>query len=153
MANCEIRIATVDDVPRLVEFNCALALETEGKALDRELVTRGVTRAFDQGEEALYFVAEKVSAVIGSLMMTREWSDWRNGWIVWIQSVYVMPDHRGAGVFRALLTEATEFVKQNEDVVGLRLYVENDNHRAQSVYQRSGFDDPRYKVLEKLFEQ
>ena len=109
-----------------------------------------MTRAFEQGDEAIYFIAEIDSTPVGSLMLTREWSDWRDGWLVWIQSVYVTEEHRGKGIFRGMLAHATNELKQNPDVVGLRLYVENDNQRAQSVYNRSGFVDPKYKVLEKL---
>ena len=149
MESLVIRTATVDDVQNLVDFNCALAAETEDKELDRVVVSRGVARAFEQGNEATYFVAELESRVIGSLMLTREWSDWRDGWLMWLQSVYVMPEHRGLGVFRRMLDHATETISLDPDVVGLRLYVENDNHRAQSVYLRNGFTDPRYKVLER----
>ena len=148
--NWNIRQANSDDIPALVEFNCGIARETEDKELDHALVTRGVTRALEQGDEVKYFVAESESSPIGSLMLTREWSDWRDGWMVWIQSVYVAANYRGKGVFRALLDHATKSVNQDPDVRGLRLYVENDNTRAQSVYASTGFADPHYKVLEKL---
>lgn len=153
MTTFPVRRATQADIEALVDFNCRLAQETEDKALDRELVARGVTRAFDQGDEAMYFVAEldDVDGPIGTLMLTREWSDWRDGWLVWIQSVYVVADYRGQGVFRTLLESATEHIKQDPDVRGLRLYVENENARAQSAYTKNGFSDPNYKVLEKLF--
>ena len=151
-----IRKATEADIDWLVDFNCCIAKETEDKTLDRERVTRGVTRGLQQGGEVTYFVAESNSEAIGPqpvgcLMLTREWSDWRDGWLVWIQSVYVVAEHRGVGVFRSLLEYATQFVRADKDVVGLRLYVEEENVRAQSVYQRTGFKDPNYKVLEKLF--
>ncbi len=149
----QVRLATVGDVDALVEFNCSIALETENKKLDQETVSRGVARGFHQGDEVLYFVAELEGQLIGSLMLTREWSDWRDGWLVWIQSVYVVAPHRGRGVFRSLLKHATLQMRQNPDVVGLRLYVENGNQRAQSVYARSGFADPSYKVLERIFER
>lgn len=159
MSKYTIRRATQSDVEFLVEFNYNLAKETEGKELDRELLTRGVSRAFEQGDEAIYFVAvpagdeEESTAeeAVGSLMLTREWSDWRDGWIAWIQSVYVSKEHRGAKVFRSMLNHATEELKKNPDVRGLRLYVENENTRAQGVYQRCGFENPNYQVLEKLF--
>jgi GNAT superfamily N-acetyltransferase len=145
-----VRRAKVEDCECLVEFNCALARETEGRELNRTIVTRGVRRAFEQGDEAVYFVACRDTEIVGSLMLTREWSDWRDGWLVWIQSVYVVPQQRGRGVFRTLLQHASELAHRDPDVVGLRLYVENENQRAQSVYLRSGFSDPGYKVLEKL---
>ncbi|MEM7475097.1 MAG: N-acetyltransferase [Planctomycetota bacterium] len=151
-----VRRATADDLEILVQFNSNIALETEDKILDKEILTRGVARAFEQGEEAKYFVAVPIESPngkpVGSLMLTREWSDWRDGWLAWIQSVYVDKEHRGQGVFRLLLDHATKELQADPDVRGLRLYVENDNTSAQSVYERSGFIDPHYKVLEKLFE-
>lgn len=147
-----IRRASPADVPVLVDFNCAIASETEGKQLDRAIVTRGVKRGLEQGDEVVYLIAEIDAQPIGTLMLTREWSDWRDGWLVWIQSVYVVEEFRGQGIFRALLESATQDVSQNPDVIGLRLYVENENERAQSVYLRTGFSDPNYKVLEKIFD-
>jgi GNAT superfamily N-acetyltransferase len=146
-----IRIATRDDLEALVDFNCGIARETEDKELDRATVQKGVARGFEQGDDVVYYVASIADEAIGSLMLTREWSDWRDGWIIWIQSVYVVPHHRGRGVFRSLLSHVTSAVRQNPDVVGLRLYVEIDNNRAQSVYARTGFVDPGYRVLEKIF--
>jgi ribosomal protein S18 acetylase RimI-like enzyme len=84
-------------------------------------------------------------------MLTREWSDWRDGWLMWVQSVYVEPAHRSQGVFRSLLDHATQCMREDPDVVGMRLYVENENSRAQAVYARTGFVDPSYKVLERIF--
>jgi ribosomal protein S18 acetylase RimI-like enzyme len=96
-------------------------------------------------------VAEFDDSTIGQLMVTREWSDWRDGWIWWIQSVYVPADHRNQGVFRELLQHVTDAAVADPDVVGIRLYVENDNQSAQAVYARSGFVDPNYRVLEQIF--
>lgn len=146
-----IRLATSGDIDALIDFNCAIARETEDKELNRAIVTRGVTRGLTQGDEVVYLVAESNARPIGCLMLTREWSDWRDGWLVWIQSVYVTPEHRGRGVFRGLQVRATELAKDNPDVVGMRLYVEAENHNAQAVYHRTGFSDPNYKVLEKIF--
>lgn len=147
----KLRLATPQDIESIVDFNCRIARESENRELKRDLVTRGVTRAFQQGEQATYYVAEADSKLIACLMVTREWSDWRDGWLAWIQSVYVVEAYRGQGVFRTLLEYATHELRKNSDVVGLRLYVENNNHRAQSVYRRSGFTDAHYQVLEKLF--
>lgn len=146
-----IRIATTTDAKALIDFNCAIARETEGKELDRSIVSRGVERGLTRGDEVVYLVAVRDSQPIGALMLTREWSDWRDGWLVWIQSVYVIAEHRGQGVFRDLLAQATAQVQTDPDVVGMRLYVENENEAAQAVYHRSGFTDPHYKVLEKIF--
>ncbi len=146
-----IRAATRDDADAITQFNCAIASETEGKLLDHSRVLRGVQRGIDRGPEVRYFVAQSTSKLVGCLMITREWSDWRDGWIIWIQSVYVVPDFRGQGVFKHLLKSASETVKQEPDTIGLRLYVEIENDRAQEVYLRTGFTDPNYKVLEKMF--
>lgn len=146
-----IRTATLDDAQKLMEFNCAIAQETEGKQLDKTLVLSGVRRGLEQAGEVSYLVATQADVQLGCLMLTREWSDWRDGWIAWIQSVYVVPTHRGQGIFRLLLDGATELVQQDPDVVGLRLYVETENTRAQNVYSRTGFTDPSYKVLEKIW--
>lgn len=146
-----IRRATPLDAKDIAEFNCRIALETEGKQLDVALVGRGVARGIERGDEVVYYVATVDAISVGCLMLTREWSDWRDGWLVWIQSVYVEEAHRGQGIFRKLLEHATEQVRQMPDVVGLRLYVEVANARAQAVYLRTGFVDPNYKVLEKMF--
>lgn len=151
-ASWNIRQATSDDVATLVEFNCAIARETEDKELDSAVVTRGVARGLQQGDEVVYYLAEDASGPLGSLMLTREWSDWRDGWLIWIQSVYVRADCRGRGVFKSLLEFAIAAARRRPDVVGLRLYVETANQRAQAVYERTGFADPHYKVLERLFD-
>lgn len=146
-----VRRATADDATILAKFNCAIARETEEKELDPNTVLRGVERGLQHADEVLYFVAETPTEIIGCLMLTREWSDWRDGWLVWVQSVYVESDFRGQGVFRGILAFAIEEIRKNPDVVGVRLYVEESNTRAQSVYLRTGFSDPKYKVLEQIF--
>lgn len=150
-ASWSIRIADAGDVEHLVEFNCAIARETEGRELDPNIVRRGVRRGLEQVDEVVYYVADDGSVPIGSLMLTREWSDWRDGWLVWIQSVYVKQAHRGQGVFRSLLEHVMRELGHKPDVVGVRLYVEAENTKAQAVYQRTGFSDPSYKVLEQIF--
>lgn len=147
----KVRPAGLDDAHMLAEFNWRIAVETEGKELDRSRVTRGVRRGLQLEHEVRYFVAESVDGPLGCLMLTREWSDWRDGWLIWIQSVYVRPEYRGQGVFRSLLEHVRLLLQQEQDVVGLRLYVEAENQRAQDVYRRTGFSDPNYRVLELLF--
>lgn len=155
-----IRPASSQDIATIVNFNLALADETEDHPLDHDTVVRGVTRGMTQGEEVEYFLAviNSVSsddhgeeAIIGQLMLTREWSDWRDGWVAWIQSVYVHQEHRRKGVFRSLLDHVSDVCQSRPDVVGLRLYVETSNRVAQSVYDKSGFTDPKYKILEQMF--
>ncbi|MCA9132630.1 MAG: GNAT family N-acetyltransferase [Planctomycetales bacterium] len=146
-----LREASAADIEQLVAFNCAIAKETENKQLDRAVVARGVSRGLERGPEVVYYVAEDDRSLLGMLMLTREWSDWRDGWLVWIQSVFVTPEARGRGVFRSLLRHVLSVLRESPDVLGVRLYVERDNTRAQAVYHRCGFDDPRYQVLEQLF--
>lgn len=143
-----IRVADIHDVDVLTEYNCRLASETESKTLDADVVRRGVERGLTVGEEVSYLVAEIENRVVGQLMLTREWSDWRDGWMYWLQSVYVAAEYRGQGIFRGLLNHAISGLQQRGDVVGLRLYVEAENRAAQATYQQLGFVNPGYRVLE-----
>jgi len=142
------RRATSADIDILTEFNCRLATETEGKSLNVEIVRSGVTAGLNVGPEVQYFVAESGGSVIGQLMLTREWSDWRDGWIAWLQSVYVSAEYRGHGVFRGLLEYVRSLLQQRPDVVAMRLYVERENQPAIETYKRLGFADPGYRVME-----
>ena len=111
------RRANISDVGRITEFNCRLALETEGKQLDPATVTRGVSRGLLLAPEVLYFVAEKDGIVVGQVMLTREWSDWRDGWMLWIQSVYVGAEWRGLGVFGKLFSFSIAFRLASKDFI------------------------------------
>jgi ribosomal protein S18 acetylase RimI-like enzyme len=143
-----VRAATLADAPVVVEFNRLLAEESEGKTLDTGLLSPGVKAALADPRRARYFVASEQSAVLGQIMVTFEWSDWRNGWIWWIQSVYVRKETRRRGVFRALFNHVQRQA-QEEKVVGLRLYVEENNLVAQETYRRLGMRPAGYFVLEK----
>jgi GNAT superfamily N-acetyltransferase len=143
-----VRPAAGADAPVLVEYNCRLARESEGKALDPAVVAAGVAAGLADPHKALYFVAEEGGAVVGQLMRTKEWSDWRNGWIWWIQSVYVRADARRRGVFRALFAHIEGLARQAGDVIALRLYVENANRAAQETYARVGMRPAGYSVWE-----
>lgn len=147
------RRANISDVGRIVEFNCRLALETEGKHLDPGTVTRGVSRGLLLAPEVLYFVAEKDGVVVGQVMLTREWSDWRDGWMLWIQSVYVDAEWRGLGVFGKLFSFAIESAVSEGHVVNVRLYVEHANEAAKAVYGKLGFKNAGYEVMEMPFER
>lgn len=145
-----IRQATIGDAPIVIEFNCRLAEESEGKTLDRALLAPGVEAAIADPGKALYFLAEDGdSTVAGQMMITYEWSDWRNGWIWWIQSVYVRPEYRRQGVFRGLFDHVHQLAQQRPDVIGLRLYVDNENTSAHETYYRLGMKRSNYFVLEK----
>ncbi len=144
------RRATDGDVATIVEFNLQLALETEGKVLNPETMQQGVSRGIKQFPEAQYFLAECGRQLVGQLMFTREWSDWRNGWMLWLQSVYVRQGFRGRGVFRNLLDSALAVVNKDGGAVGLRLYVEKDNEPAIAAYERLQFKDTGYRILETV---
>jgi ribosomal protein S18 acetylase RimI-like enzyme len=148
-----VRDAVRDDLPRLVEFNLSIALDTEGKQLDKEVLTCGMNALFDDPNRGFYMVAEVAGRVVGSLMVTTEWSDWRDGDFWWLQSVYVDPEFRRNGVFRAMYTEAKQRAQNTSRVCGCRLYVERDNAAAQATYVRLGFAETNYKVLEELFPE
>jgi ribosomal protein S18 acetylase RimI-like enzyme len=144
-----IRRATPADAPVIVEFNRLLAEESEGKALDLAILTPGVRAALADERKAFYFVAEDGDDIVGQTMLTFEWSDWRNGWIWWIQSVYVRQAARKRGVFRALYEHILQAARDDPEVIGIRLYVEEENVAAQQTYQRLGMDRTGYFVLER----
>ncbi len=144
-----VRRAAAADAPFLVDFNRRLALETEGKTLDPAVLTRGVAAGLADDNKARYFVADEGGAVVGQLMLTMEWSDWRDGWIWWIQSVYVREDWRRRGVFRLLYEHIHQAAVNDPEVIGIRLYVEHDNHNAQQSYLKLGMERTGYLVLER----
>ena len=145
-----VRQADAADAAVIVEFNCRLAEESEGKTLDDNLIRPGVAAALADPAKALYFVAEDAGKrVVGQMMITYEWSDWRNGWIWWIQSVYVRSEARRQGVFRALFDKVQQTARAKPDVIGLRLYVDNENVSAHQTYYRLGMKKSNYFVLEK----
>lgn len=142
-----IRAARPADAPALADFNIRMALETESLHLDPAVIVPGVQAVLSDPAKGLYFVAEISGQLAGQLMVTREWSDWRNSDIWWIQSVYVHPDHRRRGVFKALYRHAEEQAKQ-QGVSVLRLYVEQQNHSAQATYQSLGMKLSQYLVMQ-----
>ena len=150
-----IRPAARDDVDTIIEFNRAMALETERRQLDIAILRRGGLALLDSPEYGFYILAERAEdenhKPIGQLMVTYEWSDWRNGLFWWIQSVYVIPDWRRMGVFRAMYDHILVKARAEPRVCGIRLYVERENHRAQNVYQRMGLQSSSYIVYEQDF--
>jgi GNAT superfamily N-acetyltransferase len=148
MSALNLRAANEGDVPRLVEFQAGLARETEDKQLDLEVVERGVRRVLDDPDRGRYVVAELEGEVVGSLMLTREWSDWRDGWWVWIQSVYTAEAARRLGVYRALHAHVVELCKAAPDVLGIRLYVEEANRPARRAYEGLGMAESSYRFYE-----
>ncbi|UCF34595.1 MAG: GNAT family N-acetyltransferase [Phycisphaerales bacterium] len=145
----QIRQATDDDLEGIVESNIALARESEDKVLRRATVMAGVRAGLEDPKRSTYFVAEMGEEVVGQTMVTTEWSDWRNGWFWWIQSVYVHPAHRGRGVFRALYRHIRSLARSHGDVCGLRLYVESHNSPAISTYVRLGMKASGHLLYEE----
>jgi GNAT superfamily N-acetyltransferase len=144
-----VRQAVPGDAAAVAEYNRRLAWETEHKALDPAQLLAGVAAVLGDAARGIYFVAESEGEVVGQLAITYEWSDWRNGWFWWIQSVYVREDMRKAGVFRLLYDHVAALAKERGDVVGIRLYVETDNERARKTYDRLGLGATGYLVLER----
>lgn len=147
----QIRPATPADAEVMADFNLRLAEETEGKAMDAALVLRGVQNGLTKGDEVQYLVAvSDDDQILGQIMLTREWSDWRDGWMYWLQSVYVVAEFRGQGVFKNLLESAIDGLKDRGDVAGVRLYVEVENEVAIGTYKKMQFTDCGYQVMERL---
>jgi ribosomal protein S18 acetylase RimI-like enzyme len=145
-----LRRAQIADASVIAEFNQAMALETENKTLNPAIVQAGVLAVLNEPRRGFYLVAERAGELIGGLMITYEWSDWRNADFWWIQSVYVRPAARRQGVYAALYREI-ERQARAAGACGLRLYVENDNQAAISTYSRLGMVDACYRVMERSF--
>lgn len=145
-----VREAVEGDAESIIEFNERMAEETEGKRLPRDVLGPGVRAVLGARSLGRYFVACRGEHVIGQLMLTTEWSDWRNGQIWWIQSVYVRPDERARGVYRALHEHVRSLADTTSGVVGIRLYVEKSNTVAQATYRRLGMTDAGYVVFEDM---
>jgi ribosomal protein S18 acetylase RimI-like enzyme len=142
-----VRPAMPDDAEFLVRGNAQLALETETLSLDIDRLRGGVHAMFDDPARGFYLIAEVNQTRVGQMMITYEWSDWRNGVFWWIQSVFTAPEYRRRGVFRALYARA-EALAQQDKVCGLRLYVDVDNERAQETYRRCGMRETAYRLFE-----
>ena len=127
-----------------------MALETEGIVLDESVLRKGITQVFHSIEKGFYLVAQEENHhLVGSLLITYEWSDWRNGVIWWMQSVYVVPDYRKQGVFRKLFSQIERLARTHPQVKALRLYVMRNNNTGQRTYQNLGMNDSGYIVFEK----
>ena len=147
-----IRLAISEDAAVLVEFQQAMAAETEDKGLDPTRLLKGIEYLLANPQEGIYLIAERDGASLGSLMVTFEWSDWRDGRFWWIQSVYVGSDYRRQGVYSALHAEIRAQAKADPQSCGLRLYVEQDNGDAQLTYQNLGMHETHYRLYEEEFQ-
>jgi GNAT superfamily N-acetyltransferase len=145
----KIRKAEPSDAAVITDFNVRLAAESEKLHLDRACVALGVAAVLEDPAKGIYFIAEAEGAVAGQLMITYEWSDWRNGNIWWIQSVYVKEEFRRRQVFRKLFDHLVQLARGQKDVCGLRLYMHGDNLRARQTYERLGMKATHYEVFEK----
>lgn len=143
-----VRAATESDIRIIADFNVRMALETEHIELDRSTVERGVARLIAAPARGYYRIAEREGVIAGSLMITSEWSDWRDGNMLWIQSVFVEPSHRRHGVFRALYQDTIDTAQADSDVRCVRLYVERDNTSAQATYTGLGMHETDYRLFE-----
>jgi ribosomal protein S18 acetylase RimI-like enzyme len=143
-----VRPARDNDCALMADWAVAMAMETEAKSLLLKTVTNGIRAGLDDPARAKYFIAEIAGEPAGTVMVTPEWSDWRDGWWWWIQSVYVSPNHRRMGVFRALFDHVRQLATSTEGVRGLRLYVERENAGAQRTYEFVGMMDAGYRMYE-----
>lgn len=141
-------LAVPEDAAAIVEFQIAMARETEDLELDRDICAKGVAAVFDNSRHGFYLIAELEGKVVASTMITYEWSDWRNGVVWWIQSVYVMPEARGQGVYKGLYAYVQELANDDDNVRGIRLYVDKRNTGAQQVYAKLGMNGEHYQVFE-----
>jgi GNAT superfamily N-acetyltransferase len=145
-----IRQATSQDAKELADFNINMARETEGLELKPEVIAAGVKAMIENPQMGFYLVVELDNGIQASLMVTTEWSDWRNGIFWWIQSVYVRPQYRRQGLYRELYARVKELAEQEDSVCGFRLYVERDNLAAQQTYCNLGMSETEYRIFEEL---
>ena len=144
----KIRKAIAADSETIAGFQVAMAKETEAIDLDWETVSNGVKAIFENSGLGHYFLAENDGKVIGSLMVTFEWSDWRNAMVWWLQSVFILPEYRRRGIFRKIYGHVKNLVQQDENVSGIRLYVDTSNETAQNTYEAVGMDGEHYRLFE-----
>jgi len=144
-----VRKGILADQDAIVRFNTMMAIETEGKTLDQDLLRSGVNAVFEDEGRGFYLVVESGGTAVGQLMITFEWSDWRNAWFWWIQSVFVLPEWRRRGVYTALYESARDLARRRTDVCGFRLYVERHNEIAREAYLKTGLHHSQYDLFEQ----
>lgn len=145
----EVRWGTEADIEAITRFNRAMAWETEKKELDTATLTNGVKSLMSRPDLGFYLVAHAEGVPVGCLLITYEWSDWRNALWWWVQSVYVLPEFRGKGLYRLLYNEVKRLAKEKGGVCGFRLYVEKENTSAQSIYSHLGMHEAHYSMYEE----
>lgn len=145
-----VRNAKSEDLISIIDFQLAMARETENIELERSTVEKGAAEVLKDTSKGQYYVAEKHGKVIGSLLTTYEWSDWRNGTVLWIQSVFVSPEHRRKGVYRKLYEHVKNLVLEQPGLKGIRLYADKSNKGAHQVYEKLGMTPDHYITYEWL---
>jgi GNAT superfamily N-acetyltransferase len=148
MIEIQIRKAERSDIPTLIDFQQRLAEESEGVKLEGSILEKGMNAMFDDPRKGFYNVALSGNEIVGCHMITYEWSDWRNGWAYWLQSVYVRESYRKHGVFKKMYEDLKHTVEKDAGIIGLRLYVDKSNARAQKVYAAMGMNGDHYTVYE-----
>lgn len=146
--NIRIREANIDDLEIIYSFNYSMAMETEGLELPKEILKNGIEAGLRDKNKAQYFIADANDEIAGSLMITKEWSDWRNSWVAWIQSVYVKQEFRRKGVYSALYQHIKDLVIESEEFGGIRLYVDKTNLNAIKTYKALGMNGEHYQLFE-----
>lgn len=146
----QIQPATISDISAIAQFNIDLAFETESIQLADDIVFEGVKTVIENPEHGFYLIARNQSSPVASLLITYEWSDWRNGQIWWIQSVFVIDEWRRLGVFNMLYQEISKKANKAKHVCGIRLYVDNYNNAAKEVYRRIGMRETNYRLFEAI---
>jgi L-amino acid N-acyltransferase YncA len=146
----EIRKGKLSDLENIVELQLKMAQETEDLKLDRDVVTKGVRGVFEEPARGTYWVAEEKDKILGVLLAIPEWSDWRNGTVLWIHSLYIIPEARMSGIFKKLYLNLKQQVMQSPQLVGLRLYVDRQNESAKKVYDKLGMNKDHYELYEWL---
>jgi len=143
-----IRLANEEDHQVIADFQTRMANETEGLDLDRDILTKGVLAVFRDAQKGKYLVVEDEGKIIASMLITYEWSDWRNQHIFWLQSVFVIPEYRGKQVFSLMFDYVKKLVNDDDNIAGIRLYVDNTNAHALKVYNAVGMDGEHYNTFE-----
>ena len=146
----KIRQAQKEDAELIIDFQLKMAKETEKLELDKSLVSKGVKAVFDDPGKGVYYLADFDNKTAASLLITYEWSDWRNAWVWWIQSVYVLPEFRRKGIFQTMYRHITKLSEARSDVGGIRLYVDLTNSRARKVYENIGMNGDHYQLFEAM---
>ncbi|VAW30173.1 hypothetical protein MNBD_BACTEROID07-1042 [hydrothermal vent metagenome] len=148
----QIRTASEENREIIADFQIKMANETEDLILEKETLSEGVMHVLRDPEKGKYFIAEEAGKVVASLLVTFEWSDWRNKWVLWIQSVYVLPKYRKQGVFKNMYAHIKKWAADDSEIAGIRLYVDKTNRRAIDVYRKLGMDGEHYRLFEWMKE-